>query len=279
MVDRRVDTRELHARRIADCLFPRISHSKHNYIMTDPKDIEIDDLIANLGRDPTATRRARNPHVADDHTLSKEHDLRHLIAVWTAERTCPDILPYENELMDKILQRIRDQVSTMEIESSEAPPAGDEGAGQARKLRLLLIESELERIKFLARGYLRARLHKIDKYATYILQSPDEHLSHLCASEIRYTTRRTQQLKEHYDVSFLSTLPSKLRRLDDDAGGLRMVDEPSLDDVVFVRVMQDLHGVVTISEDEEIELKKGNIYALPYYLIRQHLALDKAQLV
>lgn len=56
------------------------------------------------------------------------------------------------------------------------------------KLKLLIVESELERVKFLIRGYLRMRLSKIDKYTLYIQQN-EGLLKRLSTEEVQYMQR------------------------------------------------------------------------------------------
>lgn len=56
------------------------------------------------------------------------------------------------------------------------------------KLKLLIVESELERVKFLIRGYLRMRLAKIDKYTLYI-QQDEGLLKRLSTEEVQYMQR------------------------------------------------------------------------------------------
>lgn len=56
------------------------------------------------------------------------------------------------------------------------------------KVKLLIVESELERIKFLIRSYLRSRLTKIDKYTLY-LKSDQEQLVKLSEKEVQYMER------------------------------------------------------------------------------------------
>lgn len=70
----------------------------------------------------------------------------------------------------------------IEENTLELPPERD------IKVKLLIVESELERIKFLVRGYLRSRLTKIDKYTLHIKQNEDQ-LNKLSEKEIQYMER------------------------------------------------------------------------------------------
>ncbi|KAK9367767.1 hypothetical protein V1509DRAFT_625259 [Lipomyces kononenkoae] len=237
--------------------------------MGDERDLEIDDLINNLDKEYHSAHPATNGSYL---TIQKSRELNSLIQLWTHERTCPDILPYAHELLDTILDRVRGQIEVIEEYTTSADSSGN------AKLKVLFVETELERVKFLVRGYLRARIHKIDNYYMHILNNPDVQRK-LSQSELRYTKRRANQLKRYYNLRFLSSLPQLLQRLDDTAGGLQMVDEPDLDEVVFIRVLRDAPGEVDLGNDDKIELRKGNIYVLPYRVIRQYVDDGDVQLV
>jgi GINS complex subunit 4 len=57
--------------------------------------MDIDDLLA---------------EVAVDSTPQESRDLQELTRAWVAERTAPEILTWPEELMDRVLERIRRQV-------------------------------------------------------------------------------------------------------------------------------------------------------------------------
>lgn len=129
---------------------------------------------------------------------------------------------------------------------------------------LIVIQTELERWKYLVRGFLRARLAKvyflvllftfntkhlcqIDKHTLHYLSSPSLR-SRLSPSEISFATRHQALLHEHYLSSFLQSFPPQLRNLDDTAGGISMVDTPELDTAVFIRALKDCN----------VETQEGN---------------------
>ena len=58
--------------------------------------MDIDDLLA---------------EVAVDSTPRETRDLQELTRCWVAERVAPEILPWPEELMERVLERIRRQVS------------------------------------------------------------------------------------------------------------------------------------------------------------------------
>ncbi|OJD19007.1 hypothetical protein AJ78_01036 [Emergomyces pasteurianus Ep9510] len=61
----------------------------------------------------------------------------------------------------------------------------------------------------------------------------------LSPQEFTFLHTHQSLLTAHYNNSFLSTFPAQLRRLDDNAGGLSMVQGPETKEVVFVRCLVD----------------------------------------
>lgn len=45
----------------------------------------------------------------------------------------------------------------------------DSSTTDEEHFKLMLVQTEMERVKFLIRAYVRCRIHKVEKYAQYIL--------------------------------------------------------------------------------------------------------------
>ena len=119
--------------------------------------MDIDDILAEIDSDgePPETR-----------------DLRELTRLWVTERSAPEVLPWPTELMDRIGERIRRQASMLFDwrlrETADRSPQTqieivEEQTGNSdpkANFRLIIIQTELERFKFLVRSYLRARIAK-----------------------------------------------------------------------------------------------------------------------
>jgi len=103
---------------------------------------------------------------------------------------------------------------------------------------LIVIQTELERYKYLVRSYLRARIAKIDKHTLHYL-STDELRSRLSEMEVAYATRHQALLHNHYLSSFLSSFPPALQNLNDTAGNISMIDAPDTESAVFIRLLKD----------------------------------------
>ncbi|KAG6844984.1 hypothetical protein H0H87_001927 [Tephrocybe sp. NHM501043] len=128
------------------------------------------DLLAADG--PLAGRtsfidRARNAPPDDDDvaisdarnvafTLPTDEDtpLQQLIRHWANERNSPDILPAQEELLVLVLDHIRRQSQTVQLLREDASTSEDE------HVRIMLAQTEMERVKFIVRSYVRTRHYK-----------------------------------------------------------------------------------------------------------------------
>ena len=107
--------------------------------------------------------------------------IQRLQRAWISERCAPDILPYETRLIDAISTRLREQVSELisgckccvivdkgeKIASIEASLMSE--CDSKNTFRTIIVQTEVERVKFLIRSYLRARLHKVHSTSPSLL--------------------------------------------------------------------------------------------------------------
>jgi GINS complex subunit 4 len=85
---------------------------------------------------------------------------------WIAERAAPDILPYESRLLETISTRLKEQASHLVEQRIDLKIAWIEQEllserDTKRTFRTVIVQTEVERVKFLIRSYLRARMHKV----------------------------------------------------------------------------------------------------------------------
>lgn len=131
----------------------------------------------------------------------KQEDIELLQKAWIREKTAPDIFPYEEDLIERMLERIRRQLEFIEINSVELQTQEKD-----IKLILVIIESELERVQFMIRSYVRLRLRKIDMYALYIQEHPEVR-EKLNADERTYMEGHLAMLHTLFEEQFLRKLP------------------------------------------------------------------------
>ena len=91
--------------------------------------------------------------VDSDAIPQETRDLQDLTRSWVAERVAPELLPYPESLMERVLERIRRQIELVEEQTGNMDPKTG--------FRLIVVQTELERFKFLVRSFLRARIAKV----------------------------------------------------------------------------------------------------------------------
>ncbi|KAI9673912.1 MAG: GINS complex subunit [Caeruleum heppii] len=218
--------------------------------------MDIDDILAD---------------VSDNAIPQETRDLQELTRAWISERVAPEILPYPEALMQRTMDRIRRQIELVEMQTGDMDPRTN--------FRLIIIQTELERFKYLIRSFLRARIAKIDRYAFHILSTPAMK-ARLSTTELQYVTQHQALLQDHYGSSFLRNFPEQLRRLDDTAGGISMIEQPDLDTAVFCRILKDSEDPIELKGTGALlDLKRGNIHVIRYSAIREALLRGDVELI
>ncbi|KAI5788476.1 hypothetical protein EDC01DRAFT_168036 [Geopyxis carbonaria] len=202
-------------------------------------------------------------------------DVKDLTRFWIAERNAPDILPYQDAILERLMERVRQQIEMVENETGNLDPTSN--------FRLILIQTELERVKYLVRAYLRIRMYKIDKFTLHIIDKEQPHLRALLSpSELRYLRQHLTLLNNHYHTSFLRTFPESLRRLDDGTVGTSagMVDRPDEESAVFCRVLRDVPETVKVEgTDADFDMRKGDIFIVRYSAIKEFMRRGDVELI
>ncbi|KAI0829988.1 GINS complex, Sld5 component [Hypoxylon sp. FL0890] len=204
--------------------------------------MDIDDILREV--DPTF-----------DSIPQDTRDLQALTRAWMAERSSPELLDWPADgFFERINERIKQQIEKVEEMTGDMDPKTN--------FALIVIQTELERYKYLVRSYLRARIAKIDKHTLHYLSRP-ELRARLSPSELAYATRHQALLHNHYLSSFLSSFPPPLQNLNDTAGNISMIDTPDLDTAVFIRLLKDtlVEGRGT-DADGQMDGKNGDVVIL-----------------
>lgn len=219
-------------------------------------------------------------HSAPD---SSTTDLQSLTRAYIAERCAPELLPYPSALMSRTMTRLRRQITTVEdlaadsASSASSTTNASEASGAKTGFKLVVLQTELERWKWLVRGLLRARIAKIDRYPLHVLQRPEGDL--LSDEERQYLHAHQALLERHYGGSFLGAFPAALRRLDDTAGGISMVDAPDVDQAVFVRALREVGRVETEGTDTEVYMRRGDVWVVRWRSVRELVGKGDVELV
>lgn len=177
------------------------------------------------------------------------NDVTRLIKAWVRERGTPDLMTWQGDLVEECLHKLGQQATMLELLRSDPKTSEEE------HFKLIIVQTEMERVKYLVRAYLRCRLAKVrriatplvlisklctpslqvEKFAQYITTTPEAQrllsqlelshaqkfvtshlLNHLPADALRH--RYTHLMYTHYTDSVLQSLPEKLRGLEVDFG-------------------------------------------------------------
>ncbi|KAI6770180.1 hypothetical protein HG530_004809 [Fusarium avenaceum] len=203
---------------------------------------------------------------------TETRDLQALTRLWVAERSAPELLEWPTDgLFERVNARIKSQIEKVEDMTGDMDPKTN--------FALIVIQTELERYKFLVRSFLRARIAKVDKHTLYYLSS-QELRDRLSPTEVAYATRHQALLHNHYLSSFLASFPQQLQNLNDTAGNISMIDSPDLDTAVFIRMLRDkdVYGQGT-DADITLPAENGDVLILRWSSARQMVDVGDAELV
>lgn len=207
-----------------------------------------------------------------------------LVTAMLNERMAPDLLPYEHELMKEVLTKLLSQQQYL-LDSYEY---GDSNAGSGIlnpdfKIQLMIIETEIERLSYLVRLYVRTRLAKIDDFTIFYINKtsdePEGAPALMSDQEKAYMHKHFKILTQLYNNSFLKKFPDFLTYLDDTAGGENMVTAPELNQPVFIRVIRQKPIILNLGDEGELELIHNGVYVVIYRLIKTYLELGDIELI
>lgn len=126
----------------------------------DEDDVDVGDFTSQLGMDSmhldsearagSMEAGAHGPFEYED-----DNDVKQLIRAWTRERGTKDIMMWEGELLENVLHKVEQQGKMLDLLKSD-PKTTDE-----EHFKLQLVATEVERVKYLIRSYLRCRLDKV----------------------------------------------------------------------------------------------------------------------
>ena len=242
-------------------------------------DLDISDILADI--------HSPEP-LSQSHLTSTAYiDHQQLTRLWTSERTCPDILPWPTELMQRVMARVRAQITRIEDLAAGIVPtnlsgnSGSRAGNQNLNLTLSILQTDLSRTQFLVRSLLRQRLAKLTKHAAYYLTQLNadtkEHL--LAPAEVEFLKQHQALLSALYSASFLEAFPAQLRRLDDTAGGVSMVEGPEGKSAVFVRCLGERWGGSEEDADEDgdgdggpsglLRMRRGEVWVVRWEDVRK----------
>ncbi|KAI9463881.1 hypothetical protein HD554DRAFT_2026853 [Boletus coccyginus] len=247
-------------------------------------DDDDDNFFTNLDRGDNAFQNRLRSAVRNDDDVpmppappSFEEDegetpLQQLIRHWMNERHAPDILPVAENVLAGLLDHIRRQSETVQLLRS------DPSSSEEEHFRIMLAQTEVERVKFVLRSYLRTRLFKIEKFARYIMTNL-EIQQRLSENEVDHARRFARLTDQHFYVSVLQGLPENQQTLDDKTPFLPpMVGEPDKSHAVFVHARKSCPPV-RLPDGSTLTMQKGHISLTPYSVVEQLVMRGEVELV
>ena len=208
-------------------------------------DLDISDILADVSYYNSLHPTSRSTTLGTDpNGALLDHQL--LVRHWTSERCTSELLPYPTDSMLRVMTRIREQIDRIEDLTADptsytSRPNATTNRTSSQNLNLVLsvLQTDLSRTQFLVRSLLRCRLQKLTKYPMFYLTSlsQDTKANLLSHSEIKFLQSHQTLLSNLYASSFMDTLPPGLRRLDDGAGGDKMVEGSDMYSAVIVRCL------------------------------------------
>ncbi|EPQ53238.1 GINS complex, Sld5 component [Gloeophyllum trabeum ATCC 11539] len=215
---------------------------------------------------------ARGPPVQFELQAGEETKLQELTRHWMNERHAPDILPAQSVLLGRLLDHIRKQNDTVQLLRA------DPDSSEEEHFRIMLAQTEIERVKFIVRSYVRTRLYKIEKYARYIVATPEVQ-ERLSETELQHARRYAHLVESHFHRTVLQSLPEEQRGLADETAFMPpMIPEPDKTRAVFAMARTNCPPV-RLPDGSTSEMEKGQISLTPYYVVEQLLARGEVELV
>ncbi|WWD19190.1 hypothetical protein CI109_103648 [Kwoniella shandongensis] len=204
--------------------------------------------------------------------MEEMDDVKKMGLVWVRERGTVEIMNWEGDLIDGLFDKLEQQQKMVTTLRSDPQTSEEE------HFKLMLVQTEMERVKYLVRSYVRTRLHKIEKYSHYITLTPSIH--HLLSgAELSHARRYTDLLHTHFQHSVLDSLPEWLRKMDDSYGdGLSMVTKPNRNVPVLIYCRRDC-GEITLEGGERAALARGTTHLVKYKLVDRWINLGWAEVL
>ncbi|PSC76212.1 DNA replication complex GINS SLD5 [Micractinium conductrix] len=187
------------------------------------------------------------------------------------EKAAPEILAFETDLIARIEQNMDYQDEQIDLLKER----------EDMKLLVEIYMSELSRVRYLLRAYLRTRLQKIERHVMHILDNADI-AARLSDKESTFARDYFVLFGSHMKAAAANHLPEAFSSLVRQAAAHAekdMVPAPDLDRHVFCRVLED-RGNVTVDEEGNVaEFNRGDLFVIRYRAVQQLLAEGAVELV
>lgn len=144
-----------------------------------------------------------------------------------------------------------------------------------------IFSTELARIRFLLRSYLRTRLLKIEQHVMYILDNT-EFKDRLSPKEDSYAQEYFILLGGHFKGAIANHLPDAFASIVKQASAhpnKDMVPTPNFNKHVFCRVMTDQGAIPVDEQGNTAEFNKDDLFVIRYDPIQRMVQTGAVQLM
>uniref|UniRef100_A0A182M0D5 DNA replication complex GINS protein SLD5 n=1 Tax=Anopheles culicifacies TaxID=139723 RepID=A0A182M0D5_9DIPT len=181
--------------------------------------------------------------------MSSQEVLEALQRAWINEKFAPDMLPYEEALVEMVMIQLVHMEDNLET---------------ANKNDLLYIvhRMEVERIRFIVASYLRCRLQKLETYASHILDvesARPRNSKRLSEAERKFTHDFHDSVETHFHELVTRHMPQNHQ---DDERARRVM--PNLNTHVFARARQDVGEYSLAGGEHSVNIRAGAVHLFRY---------------
>lgn len=208
---------------------------------------------------------------ADYETSEEVSDFLLLKKALLNERMAPEILQYKEDLVERVKAKLQRQEG--ELQAMEADKEYD--------LVRQVLSYERDRVRFLLKAYLRARLEKVEAYAGALLDSAALR-ERLSRGERQYASNFFVALGRHLKDSVLNAMPphyqSLVKRYEAEAEKT-LLDKPDTNTYVFCEILTQCGNVPDGPDNVTAELRRGDIMVARYRTVAQLVAAGQVCLL
>lgn len=187
------------------------------------------------------------------------------------EHFCPEILPFQTDVVESVRALVNDQTELVDEE--------EDNNVDAHAFQVQLKRMEIDRVNYLLRDYFRVRIKKIEHRILFVFKDSGTY-DLLSKDEQRFAIKFMDLIDDHFKKSFLSMLPNKVQVLEKD-GDVDPATGPDLNKFVFCRVKNSIgnYAVGEEANDDNLDLDQGDIVCIRYKSIQQLLLQEDIELL
>lgn len=172
------------------------------------------------------------------------------------EKLSPEILPYNEDLVQRIRDKLSQQEGNVELLESD----------MQNEIRRVVYKMDILRVRYLLKSYLRARLSKIERFAGLVLDTAELQTC-LSPQEISYAQGYFVLWGRHMKKLVADRLPPDFQSLVtqwEQQPGKDMLAKPDTSTYVFAKVEASCGFVQINDQGEALDLMKGDVYLIKY---------------